>query len=263
MELETEIVAEREIEAPADVHAERDYEAEARAHGWSPQEDFKGDKNRWVDAETFVKRADEVMPFLKKQNGALKRDLDEMKRTVKELQAFYSKAEARDQKRAMDDLQARHDEAVELGDVAASRAVLRDMEALKADVVAVKADEPEVDPAELQRELADWTKANDWYVIDDTKRRYADLQADDMGPAEKWPDGRKAWFEEITRRVEDRFAETPRKPAVTNGSGNRTATKGARSYADLPAEARRMCDRFVKTVPGFTKEQYLRDYDWS
>ena len=39
----------------------RDIEAEARKHGWRPKEEFKGDPARWTDAETFVKRADEVM----------------------------------------------------------------------------------------------------------------------------------------------------------------------------------------------------------
>jgi hypothetical protein len=52
----------------------RDFDAEAREHGWRPKDEFPGDAAKWVDAETFMKRADEVMPLLKAQNARLKRD---------------------------------------------------------------------------------------------------------------------------------------------------------------------------------------------
>ena len=43
-------------------------EQEARTLGWVPQEDFRGDKSRWVDAETFVQRGHEIMDLLWKLN---------------------------------------------------------------------------------------------------------------------------------------------------------------------------------------------------
>jgi hypothetical protein len=204
-----------------------------------------------------------VMPFLKKQNGALKRDLDDMKRTLGQLQAFYSKTEERVKRQAMDDLQKRHDEAVELGDVGASRKVLSDMDAMRADFTekapAINDDKPSEEA--LRAELNEWVEANDWYVTDDARRRYADFQADQMGEADKWPQGRKDWFAELSKRVETKFAD--KKPAVTNGVGNRPSVKGGKSYSDLPPDAKRQCDRFLKSIPGFTKDQYVRDYSWS
>jgi hypothetical protein len=94
---------------------ERDFEAEARSHGWTPQEEFKGDPARWVDAETFIKRADEVMPLLKKQNAHQKRELEEMKRTIKRLSA----AEQRAYENARADIAAEMEAAVEAGDLTA------------------------------------------------------------------------------------------------------------------------------------------------
>ena len=46
-------------------------EQEARTLGWVPAEEFKGDPNRWVDAETFVERGHTVMPILRKNNERL------------------------------------------------------------------------------------------------------------------------------------------------------------------------------------------------
>ena len=43
-------------EAPAQVEAPaRDYEAEARDMGWVPQEEYRGDPQRWKPADQFDK----------------------------------------------------------------------------------------------------------------------------------------------------------------------------------------------------------------
>ncbi len=252
----------------------RDFAAEAKQHGWTEKEAFKGDPGKWVDAETFVKRADEVMPFLKKQNAALKREMDELKRTVKQASAHFSKAEERAYTRAMADLQAKHDEAVETGDVAAARAAVKEIGDLTAEAAAkpkVEPDEPAFDPAEARRELNAWVEENDWYVLDEGKRRYADMQAEMMGPAKDWPDGNKAWLAELGKRVDRKFAD--KKPNVTNGGGNRAAPgAGSKSFSDLPAAAKATADRFYrsgvfgdpnKVTLAQAREQYVKSYDFS
>lgn len=245
-----------------DAGGERDYEAEARAHGWTPKEDFKGDPAKWVDAETFAKRADEVMPFLKKQNAALKREMDDLKRTMKQANAFYSKAEERAYSRALADLQARHDEAVEAGDVPGARKVLKELHDLEKPAAATIDDDDKPDPKKAGEELAAWVEENDWYVTDEKKRAYADIQAGAMGPAAEWEGGPKAWLEELGKRVNRKFAEP--KPNPVNGGGNRSGgQRGAKTFSDLPAQAKAQCERFVKQIPGFTKEQYVKDFDWS
>jgi hypothetical protein len=239
---------------------ERDYEAEARAHGWLPEGEFKGDKAKCVDAKTFVERADTFMPFLQKQNKALKREIDDLKRTTKQFATFASKAEERAYTRALADLQSRHDEAVEAGDVPGARKVLKELHELQPPET-VDAEEA-VDPKKAQQELADWVDENDWYVNDDKKRAYADIQAGAMGPAAEWDGGAKAWLEELGKRVNRKFAE--QKPNPTNGGGNRPGgPRGSKTFADLPAQAKAQCERFVKQIPGFTKEQYVKDFDWS
>lgn len=241
----------------------RDFAAEARQHGWTEKDAFKGDAAKWVDAETFVKRADEVMPFLKKQNTALKREMDELKRTFKQASAHFGKAEERAYTRALADLEAKHTEAVETGDVAAARAAMNEIGEVKADIAAKpKPDEPGFDPLAARKELNTWVEENDWYVLDDAKRRYADMQAEMMGPANDWPDGNKAWLGELGKRVERKFAEP--KPGITNGGGNRSAPGGGgKSYNDLPALAKAACDKFVKQGIVASRDDYIKTYDFS
>lgn len=270
MELEQQIEVEATpaVEADstsADAVVSRDYEAEARAHGWTPKEEFRGDASKWVDAETFAKRADEVMPFLKKQNAGLKREIDDLKRQFKQASSHFSKAEERGYQRAMADLDAKHTNAVELGDVAGAKRVVKEMEALSAEVSAAAPDKPEKgdapDPEQARKELNNWIEANDWYVLDDIKRRYADMQADLMGPATAWDGGQQAWLAELGKRVTNKFAE--KKPSPVNGGGNREgARSGAKTFQNLPAEAQKICDKWVKSGLIDSRDTYCKSYAW-
>lgn len=241
---------------------QRDYEAEARAHGWTPKDDFKGDTSKWVDAETFAKRADEVMPFLKKQNGALKRELDDLKRTVKQASAFYEKAEERAYTRALSDLEAKHAAAVETGDVKAASAAVKEMRELEADAVANKpAAETPADDAAERKKITDWIEVTPWYGPDEQRTKYADVVADNLGPALKYPGGTEAWLGELERRVERKFAE--KKPSPVAGGGNRpSGAAGTHSFNDLPAAAKAQCDRFIKQGVIKDRAQYVKDYQW-
>lgn len=236
----------------------RDFEAEARQHGWTPKDDFRGDPAKWVDAETFVKRADEVMPFLKKQNTALKREMDDLKRQFRKANEHYSKAEERAYQRAMTDLERRHDEAVETGDVNASKAIRKEMAELSDSLP----ETPKVDDnADAQRKLSEWVERNDWYVLDDKKRAYADIQAGAMGPATEWDGGPDAWLDELAKRVDRKFTE--RKPSPVSTAPARSApAKTGKGYADLPPEAKRIADKW-DAMGLMTKADYAKNYDWS
>lgn len=247
------------VETPQDVPVERDYEAEAKAMGWRPPTEFKGDPTKLVDAKTYVERGETFIPFIKKDRDETKRELAELKRTVKQYAKHAEKVEERAYQRALADLQAKHDDAVETGDVAAARAVVREISDLPKPVEAT--DEPEFDTTQARKELFEWIDDNDWYEADETKRRYADRQAEMMGPAAEWPEGNKAWLAELGNRVARKFAE--KKPNVTNGGGNRAAPNGGgKSFNDLPAEAKAACDKFIKAGIIKTREDYVKDYEF-
>lgn len=132
----TEIPGEGQDNDAETGHTERDFDAEAREHGWSPKEEFKGDPTRWVDAETFMKRADDVMPLLKAQNARLKRDLDAIKKDLRRATTHFEGAEKRAFDKAKAELQQKVEDAIESGDLAAGKQALKDMEELSPEPAA-------------------------------------------------------------------------------------------------------------------------------
>lgn len=76
-----------------------DVEVRAREMGWRPQEEFKGDPERWVDAETFVKRGEEVLPLVKAENRRLHEQTSTLQAEIKSL-----KAAVEEQRKSMSDL---------------------------------------------------------------------------------------------------------------------------------------------------------------
>ena len=59
--------------------------------GWTPQEDFKGDPEKWIPAEAWNERADTMLPLLKAER---KKTAEENQRLKNELAATKSTTEA-------------------------------------------------------------------------------------------------------------------------------------------------------------------------
>lgn len=242
----------------------RDFEAEAKLHGWTPKEDFKGDPSRWSDAETFVRRADEVMPLLKKKTDAQDRRIKDLEKTIRDQATHFSKLEDRAFQRAVTDLKQKQLAAVEAGDVAAHEEISKKIDDLKADITPPKA----ANDIELEAKEAaiDWREKNPWYDKGGLARDYADLLVEkhknktaDMAPAD--------FFDYIGQEVLKRYpnaAAPARREAINpvEGAGNR-GVKGKKSFSDLPAAAQAACDRMIRNKVPITREKYVADYDWS
>lgn len=250
---------------------ERDYEAEARQHGWTPKEEFKGDPSRWVDATTFVERADQVMPLLKKQNEHLKREMEGLKKDIRRASEHFSKAEERAYNRALAELTAKQDAAAEVGDVAGVQAVRKEIADLKADI-------PTTQPADLALEAKeaeiDWREKNPWYDKGGLPTDYANLlvekhkaKTSEMAPAE--------FFDFIGAEVLKRYPDAgkattaaERKPInPVEGSVTNRRAAGGKGWADMDPEERRvgqaMAARWVKSGLLKSADDFLKTYDWS
>jgi hypothetical protein len=264
---------------------ERDLEAEAREHGWSPKEDFKGDVSRWVDAETFMKRADEMMPLLKAQNQRLKRDIESIRKDLKRASAHFEGAEKRAYDRAKADIEGRIETAVEAGDVAAARAAMKEMGELAPAVEAKQEHTKE----EAQEALDEFREEHPWYdkanlanatEVEINARLFYDRMLDrhiertkDMPPAE--------FFAFIADLTLDKYPALKGKPvrakptsAVEGGTGG--PRRGmAQNWDNLPDEAKRQYTRFidrgllgVKATGDTAKDleasrkYYARSHDW-
>jgi len=274
----TQLQEQPEVIEGANEQAEaRDFDTEARALGWVPKDEFRGDPSRWTDAESFVTRGETVMPLLKKENQQLKGKIEYLERTVKRL----AKAEQTAYTSALEDLKARQKEAVEFGDVAAFEKIDKQIDGMRRDMADdAPSDDPNVAYAEFKSD-------NEWYGLggqagaSDVERRarnLADTLADKyaaqglqktMTPAE--------FFAKIAGEVKEKYpnlegdtkaAPRPKPPSdvagVTRPGGARTAKTGV----NLPPEAKAQALRFFEK--GIIKakdkaealDKFAKDYDW-
>lgn len=242
--------------------SEIDYEEEAKKDGWVPQEEWKGDPEKWVDAETFVENGQKINGILKSKVERLENALEENKRTTQEFKEWTEKQrekEKRELKSRIEELEAEREQAISEGDGQKFTKVDAELNDLRTEV--------REEPNPIKEIAAQWQSENTWYKpgSDDELSIYADGIADRV--AQQGYTGR-AYFNEITRRVQDRFPEkfgNPRRndPASVEAPGaSRDRPSNGRTYNDLPPEAKAQCDRFVKEIPGFSKEAFLEQYNW-
>ena len=260
-------------------------EQEARTLGWVPQDEFKGDPERWVDADTFVERGHQVMPLLKKnnqrleadiratreENARLKAQVDSFQESVTELQKVHEEATKEAVKRAREQASAEIKAAKEAGDVDAEIAAAERLADLRAEEVAAARAPEKVNgapAAEGERppdpDFKAWAAENQWFGKDDRKTLRAmgiaqELRAD---PEYDKLTGR-AFYDKVNEIIAERTGGPPSKV----GSGRPTGGGGAgngRSYADLPADAKQACDRQGQKLIGagraFKDQTAWREY---
>lgn len=259
-----------EQEAPqSDSEPGLSVEDRALSMGWTPQSQFKGDPEKWVDAETFVKRGEEFLPFLKATNRRLERELekataklDKMDEALKGAIQHISKADQRAYTRARAELEAELEQYAAQGNTEAVKQVTRDIVDLDREITA--AARPQAVASDTPPEMMEWLEANAWYGKDKALTAACQAIADDV--FEEGFSG-KAQLKEVDRRLREEFPakfqkpENPnrRGPAAVEGVGAGPRTRG-RSYSDLPSDAKDMWDEFVRTIKGFSREKYVREY---
>jgi uncharacterized protein involved in exopolysaccharide biosynthesis len=71
------------------VSEERNFEQEARQDGWRPQEEWNGDPEKWVDAETFVERGEKITGILKSKADRLEQRLHKLEHANKKFGEYH------------------------------------------------------------------------------------------------------------------------------------------------------------------------------
>lgn len=229
-------------------------EDKARRLGWRPKEEFRGDETRWIDADTFVKRGEEVLPIIQANNKALEKEVANLKKTLKEFSAHHSQVEQRAYKAALRDLEARQAAAVEANDLGEVREITREI----ADLGREAAPTNREDPA-----LTDWKDENPWFGKDPIMRAAAvaivdGLIADGVTNLDRQ-------LSAVDKRIREEFPHkftNPRRSqaAAVEGSSTPRRTPG-KTLADLPPEARAAAIKWDKQ--GILPiAQYLKEYQW-
>lgn len=270
---------EQQVIEAQEEHQLSEVEQRASRMGWRPKEEFKGDPEKWIDADSFVGRTEKELPIALGTIKNLERRLIENERQQAEsmavIKSFAEQYKLKEQKayeRAIKDLQKQQREAVEVGDTAKFDSVQAEI----ADVMKDARDHSTAgqvkhQPAKPSADFEAWHGRNPWYGTDPDMTRIADDVSRVVVAAYPELANGPGIFAKYDEALKLRFGDKingnqRRNEPATVGSGSSDAQgsrnpKGSKTYAALPSEAKQACDKFVKAGL-LTREQYLQDYDW-
>lgn len=214
----------------------------ARELGWKPETEWKGPKDNWTPAADFIRHKVKKAERVGDEIRGVRETLDRVSRTSAKIV----------ERAVMDErakLEARFYDAVEAGDSGAAFAVSQEL--ARADTApVVEASEP---PA-----VTDFKSRNPWFAANKAARAVAIAAAQSIANiGENDPEVQFEAAERAVRRDFPELFETdpppPRRddkrPAAVNAPQSRAARPAPRSErteADLPLEARRVGEDFVR-----------------
>lgn len=267
-----------------------DTETKARGLGWVPKEEFRGAEDRWVDAETFVKRGEEIMPLLRANNGRLQGEVDGLRSELSETRAALKESadaiaalkehqteatlnavketksrlrgalraarEAQDWD-AVDELEEQMDSVKET-----QAAIERKPAAPPPPAAATPPAPPKEDPT-----FAAWKKENPWFGSD--KRRTAMMFAISQELRED-PDNKDLkgmpFYEKASELADEALGRKAPATKVETSTGNgtpETPRGGAakKGYASLPKDAKDACEHQAARLVG-PNRAFKKLEDW-
>jgi len=236
---------------------DRNYEAEASEQGWNAN--FDGPNK--TDAKTFVERGEKIAGILKSKVDRLESRVENLTESNKQFGEYHKQTlENQRQKDAgtIAELKAKVAQAVTDGDGQAYTKYSNDIDSLQS-----QQPEPNGDAQAWNQMSQEWASKNSWYADNPKLSAYADGISDRI--RSEGYTGR-AYFSEITRRVEEDFAEEFKNPNKSKSSGveaggQRAVQSNAGNYDSLPPDAKAACDDFVKQ--GFmTREDYVSNFEF-
>ena len=260
---------------------EQTVEQQAREQGWRPKEEFNGDASRWVDASTYLKRGEELLPILKANDSkhraeisglrvevlGLKEQLRASQESIDALKEFNSEAAKKAAKDERRNLIAAVEVARKEGDAEKAAQLSEQLEeqndAIRAAETAPKAaSKPNgAVPAGESPAYAAWKAANPWFGTDTLKSDIAvavsmRLRRDEasVSAAERMPE--PEFLRRVSEEVEKASGGNAARRAEPKTESGRPSAGGAggsnagRSFSDLPPDAQKACDSFAKRLVG-------------
>lgn len=249
-------------------------EARASAIGWAPKEKFRGDPEKWVDAATYLERGEQFLPILRADKrqlesevATLKANLAEAQDTIKasqeaitELKNFHSESTRKQVEKAKRELRAELMEARQANDIPRQMELEEELdnvnEALRAAPPPPPAPTPAPAPAapQIDPEFVEWQKDNKWFMQDRRLTALVIAEAEELraDPANKNLVGR-AFYEEAHRRADAILNPRNTPSKVEQGTPSQSGRQGdaqAKTYKDLPPEAKAACANMAERLVG-------------
>ena len=277
-----DIVEEGDGEGGEEPTSSAESQETARLSGWTPVEDFKGDKERWVDADAWNERAEKILPIATAQNKKYERQIKELKETVdlsnknmeasketiaKMLKVQESVSEQAYQ-RALGEIQKKQKDAAEIGDWDGFEDAQKEQADLeKPEQVTETAVETPTDPNQWTQEFSEqWQDENKWYS---DPKEFA-MQGFGMIEAQRLQKegvtGQKEQLAAVSKAVREKFPDyfgNKRRAtsAIEGGDDDGGGTSKTSSFDKLPKEAKAQYEVIKISQPDYTKKEYVEAYN--
>lgn len=252
-------------------------EVTARSMGWRPKEEFRGDPDKWVDAQTFVDRGEHFLPILRAnqkkletENATLREEIRGVKSllsasqdaisALKEFQSVETKRQVAEVKKQLTERlrTARDDGNVEvetqiLDELADIRVAEKTAAAPTPAPAPAPASAPAVDPA-----FEAWVSRseNSWFGKDARKTSLAIGIGQELR-ADKANDNLvgEAFFNKVAEEV-DAYLGNKSGPGSSKvegsrgGAGGSGGSAGGKSFHSLPSDAKAACKDMERRMVG-------------
>lgn len=245
-------------------------EKQARKMGWKPESEWKGDPppRGFVDAEEFLRVNDSVLPVVSAENRRLKEEVDRQGQEIAALKdgnarfkVFTDKAltrERAEKEDALRQLEGRRVEAINNSEGEAVVETEREIRAIEKELDAIpqQARDPAIDS---------WLAENQWYTADPEARAVTEGLSMALRNERPDLDGRAHLDElrvRVAKAIPHKFKNPRREEGSVEGARRTPRSTTAHTFENLPADAKREFAEFKLSIPGFTPEEYVEQYDW-
>jgi uncharacterized protein (DUF1499 family) len=224
---------------------------EAVKQGFNPE--YEGENKK--TPKEFLEVAFNHNKVLKERNDKLSQQVQSLTTQIKHLVQFQEEQKQKAVEKAVRELQAQRQEAIKDGDVE------------KVEKIDHEIAETQVAKSQNNPILDEWVAKNSWYQDDEELALEADIIAKQLQDTGRFgPQDFNRLLTTVENRIKKAFPDKFRNPKKDNPpdveSGRSTnQSQSKHTYADLPPEAKRWCDQFVKDKI-MTREQYLETYEW-
>lgn len=241
-------------------------EAIAREGGWSPIENWRGDKEQWKDAETFIREGIKIQG---KQHDKIDR-LQESIKGVEQTMRKMAETEAQRTRKALEAqkarLAAKRQEAFDRSDAEGFESV--ESELKETDAALSELDTQANAAEEFERTFKE---RNKWYQEDKAMTAFALQSAASLRAAfDDMPE--KEFMTELERIVKAQFPnefENPNRAAGSMAGADRPSAKEPinggkkKTFDSLPQEAKEAFQELNQYMPAnakMTKAAYVKSY---
>ena len=238
--------------------------ARARANGWRDKDEYNKEPENWVDAKTFLDKADNSMPILRERIRSQEREIIETREAMmqmKELMASMSKKTEvlyeTNTKKSRAELEAKLKEAEDEYDFDTYKAITAELAEFDKISTSHKNNEQPKQP-EASPYLKGWVTApeNSWFRNNTEMREFAiayDTSIRKNNPAISDKEALEKVEAVVKKAFPHEFRTSP--PAYNTVEGGEGAPKSNNRYTQLPENERRIMDAFIKKLWGNKRDK--------